>query len=86
MAGMIRTAEAAARLDMAPTTFRRRFCNSKNPGLPIIECRGPRGGRRILIDPVDLEALIESMKVRPAGIRPEPGAAVLVKKPPRPGP
>lgn len=86
LTGMIRTAEAAARLNMAPTTFRRRFCNSKNPGLPIIECRGPRGGRRILINPADLEMLIESMTVRPAGIRPERGAAVLVQKSTRDGP
>lgn len=83
---MIHTAEAAAILGLAPITFRRRFCNSQAPRLPIVECRGPRGGRRILVRRSDVEELLESMTVRPPGIRPEPGAVVLVKKPPRGAP
>jgi len=86
MTNLMRTAEAAARLDMKANTFRRRFCDPLAPRLPIVECRGPRGVRRILIDPADLEALIESMTVKPAGIRVEPGAAVLLQKATRDGP
>ena len=64
---IIRTAEAAAMLGMAPLTFRRRFCGHSHPALPIIESRGPRGGRRIFLRRTDVEALIESMTVKPRG-------------------
>ncbi len=86
MNDMIHTDEAAAMLGMTPRYFRTRFCDHHQPGLPIIESRGATGRRRILLRRSDVEALIESMTVRPAGIRPEKGAAVLVQKATRDGP
>ena len=67
-------------LGMAPTTFRRRFCGHQHPRLPIIETRGPRGVRRILMKRADVEALIESMTVRPAHVLPGAAGEVLLQK------
>jgi hypothetical protein len=65
---------------MKPASFRKYCCRHDAPRLPIIESRGPQGGRRIGIREEDLEAYIEAMTVRPVGIRPELGAPVLVRK------
>ena len=67
-------------LHMAPKSFRLRYCSHLAPELPIVERRGPRGGRRILVRRADVEALIESMTVRQARIQAEPGAPILVQK------
>ena len=80
MTRILGTTEAAARVGMRPASFRKYCCRHDAPRLPIVESRGPRGGRRIGIREDDLELFIESMTVRPAGIRPEPGAPVLVQK------
>lgn len=86
MTDVLRTDEAAAMLGMTPRYFRTRFCDHLRPALPIIESRGASGRRRILLRRADVEALIESMTVRPGGIHPEKGAAVLIQKATRDGP
>lgn len=78
---LIRASEAAPLFGLALITFRRRFCDSQAPRLPIIELRGPRGGRRVFVRRADVDALIETMTVRPPAVRQEPGARSLVQKP-----
>jgi hypothetical protein len=79
---LIRAHEAAAMLGMALNTFRRRFCAHDAPALPIVEHRGPKGVRRVLVRREDVEALLEAMTVRPAIPAAAPGAVILQKAQP----
>lgn len=59
--------EAAYLMGYTPDHFRRTFCNPENPLLTIRErFYGSRGGRRILVLQVEVEALVESEIRRPA--------------------
>ena len=55
---MLNDIQAAARLGVSPQTLRNHRC--KGIGLPYT-----RFGRRVLYDPVDIEALISQNKIMP---------------------
>ena len=85
MTRILGTTEAAARVGMRPASFRKYCCRHDAPRLPIVESRGPRGGRRIGIREDDLETFIESMTIRPAGVIPGPVAPVILRRGPQGG-
>lgn len=62
----ISTKEAAALLGYSEDYFRRTFCAEGAPLVTIRVWHGPRGGRRIVVLRVAVEALVEEQIQRPA--------------------
>lgn len=57
--------EAAARMQMTPDAFRATYCAPEAPRVRIWQRKGRKGGRRVLVCPVDVERLINEGLVFP---------------------
>ena len=58
--------EAADLLDYTEDYFRREWCDTEHPKVTIWEKRGPRGGRRIQVLRIEIEAIIDKQTKRGA--------------------